>query len=107
MTKPKPLGMQKLSAQLSNFRTKSWVGYGFVATAAINIVAHYGMLYPGEMHSNLMSAPGLQFDIEQRKPIEALANAVIESAGRPLRTIAIRVRWRGSRAIGWSIRPVS
>src|SRR5439155_22249609 len=42
----------------------------------INIVSHYGMLYPGKMHSNLMSAPGLQFDIEQRKPIEALANAV-------------------------------
>src|SRR5437870_10489094 len=76
MTKSKPLGMQKLPAQLSNFRTESWVGNGLVATAAINIVAHYGMFYPGEMHSNLMSAPGLQFDIEQRKPIEALANAV-------------------------------
>src|SRR5438876_5186638 len=34
------------------------------------------MLYPGEMHPNLMSAPGLQFDIEQRKPIETLANVV-------------------------------
>jgi len=76
MTKSKPLGMQKLPAQLSNFRTESWVGNGLVATAAINIVAHYGMFYPGEMHPNLMSAPGLQFDIEQRKPIEALTDAV-------------------------------
>src|SRR5205823_7511318 len=76
MTKAKPLGMQKLPAQLSNFRTKLWIGNGLIATTAINLVAHYGMLYPGEMHSNLMSAPGLQFDIEQRKPIEALTDAV-------------------------------
>ena len=76
MTKAKPLGMQKLPAQLSNFRTKLWIGNGLIATTAINLVAHYGMLYPGEMHPNLMSAPGLQFDIEQRKPIETLANVV-------------------------------
>src|SRR5207247_10437214 len=76
MTKSKPLGMQKLPAQLSNFRTESWVGNGLVATTAIDLVAHYGMFYPGEMQPNLMSAPGLQFDIEQRKPIEALTDAV-------------------------------
>ena len=28
MTKAKPLGMQELPSQLSNFRTKSWVGNG-------------------------------------------------------------------------------
>ena len=76
MTKPKPLGMQKLPAQLGNFRTKSWINNGLVATAPINIISHHGMFYPGEMYANLMSAPGLQFDIEQRKPIETLANAV-------------------------------
>src|SRR5207253_6046233 len=68
--------MQKLPAKLSNFRTKFWVGNGLIAATAINLVAHYGMLNQGEMHPNLMCAPGLQFDIEQRKPIETLANAV-------------------------------
>src|SRR5438105_11784948 len=68
--------MQKLPAKLSNFRTKFWVGNGLIAATPIDLVAHHGMLYPGEMHPNLMSAPGLQFDIEQRKPIETLANVV-------------------------------
>src|SRR5438105_15880640 len=68
--------MQNLPAKISNIRTKFSVGNGLIAATAINLVAHYGMLNQGEMHPNLMSAPGLQFDIEQRKPIEALANAV-------------------------------
>jgi len=92
MTKAKPLGMQKLPAHLGNFRTKFWIGDGLIATTAINLVAHYGMLYPGEMHPNLMSAPGLQFDIEQRKPIETLPNAV----NRKRRSAATNDRHAGS-----------
>src|SRR5205807_878580 len=95
MTKAKPLGMQKLPAQLGNFRTKFWVGNGLIAATAINLVAHYGMLNQGEMHSNLMCAPGLQFDIEQRKPIETLANAV----NRKRRSAATNDRH--PRAVAW------
>ena len=75
MMKPELFRMKELTPDPGYFRAQLMVWNSLITTAAVGLVAHYRVLDPGQMDANLMSAPCLQFDIEQRESFKAFPDA--------------------------------
>ena len=76
-------------------------------SGAVHRVARDGMADRLEVDADLVRPAGDEVQLEQRPAGEPLAHAVAGRGRPPVGTTAIRVRCRGSRPIGASIRPTA
>src|SRR5205085_2732680 len=76
MMEAEPFGVEELPPRRGDGSAQFRVRDRLIAPAAINLVAHDRMLEPSEMHSDLMRAPGLDLNIEQRESIIPPTHAI-------------------------------
>src|SRR5437764_11018707 len=71
VVKAEPLGVQELATERGDSRTRARVCHRLISAAAVSLVADDGVLHPREVYANLMSAPSLYLNVEQREAMEA------------------------------------
>ena len=76
MSKPKLLGMKELAVELGNLSANLRIPNHIVAAAAVRFITDDWMFYPRKVHANLMRAASLQFDVNEREPVESFTRAI-------------------------------